>query len=127
MQIIRTGERLYPLLNEAFPVALAARTPHSRSLAAIEHAKLDSCAVRYLTHLTSKRIYLPDYLSLGYASYGRIATHLANRIHIHRDQQRPATQTCSCVGSFATGMSGSYYDDVVFKFAFLHAFLWAWF
>ena len=78
-------ERRAPLRYKPDAVGLGARTPHCRTLAAIEHPELDGSAVGNNSHLTAKRIYFSDNLTLSNTANGRIATHLGYLIHIDSD------------------------------------------
>ena len=119
MEIICRAERFYPLQNELFAVALATRTPHRRSFTHIEHAELYGRFIRYYSHLPAHGINLAHNLSFGDTSYGRIATHLTNCIHIHGYEQGATTQSSRSRSSFTTGVTGTYNDNIIFKISHL--------
>ena len=122
MEVLRTTEYFDPFLNKPLSVALAARTPHSRSLALVEQAELDSAAVRDDTHLSSQRINLTHDLSLCDTAYGRIATHLRDLVHVHRDQQGLTAHAGSCTRRFTTGMTGADYYHIVSEIHIIYLF-----
>jgi hypothetical protein len=59
-------------------IGLAARGLYGRTTAGIQQAELDARAVGYLAHDSAQRIDFADEVSLGYASYCRIAGHLCH-------------------------------------------------
>ena len=126
MQIVGVAQYLDPLLDKPFAVTLAARAPHRRTFALIEHAELDGTAVRDDTHLTSQSIYLAHDLAFGNAAYGRVATHLRDLIYVHRDQHGLTAHTGRCAGCFTTGVTCSYYYDIVFKIHLIWSFLFSY-
>jgi hypothetical protein len=54
-------------------------------------------------------------LAFGNATHGRVAAHLSNLVHIHRNETGLGTQIGSSGGGFATGMAGTYYNNIVLK------------
>ena len=109
-----------PCIDKLHTVALSTRTPHRRSFRAVEHAKLDGRFVRDNAHLSAKRIYLSDNLTLSNSTNSRITAHLRYFVHVHGDQQRRRTEIRRSACRFATGMAGAYHYDIIFKF---HSFL----
>jgi hypothetical protein len=65
-------------------VGLGAGAVHGRSLAAVEHAKLNAGGVDRAAYRAAQGIDFADDLPLGHAADGRIATHLRDRIEIGR-------------------------------------------
>ena len=64
----------------------------------------------------------PDYLALGYAANGRVATHLANLVHVHSNQARPSAHPGSCGSGFAACVSASDYYHIIIKFHYVVIF-----
>ena len=104
-----------PFFYESLSVTLATGTPHSRTFALVEQSELNSASVGDDTHLSAEGVYLTHDLTFGYTTNGRIATHLCNLVHVHRDEQCLTTHTGSRTGCLASCVTGSNYYDVVFK------------
>jgi hypothetical protein len=66
-------------------------------------------------HHTAQGIHLADDLSLGDTPDGGVATHLTNLIHIHRDQAGLRAQAGGSMGRFASGMTGTDHNHVIFQ------------
>ena len=81
-----------PSLDKLNAVGLRTRTPHRRTLRPVQHPELYRSLVGDNAHLSAKSIYLSDYLTFSNTTYSRIATHLGNLVHIHRDKQRLRAQ-----------------------------------
>ena len=113
IEVYGVFERASPLLRELALVALRARAPHGGSLRAVEHAELDGGKVGDASRHAAQSIDLPDDLTFGNASYGRIARHVGDLGHIHRQQQRARTHACCGRGGFAAGMSRTDDYDIV--------------
>ena len=109
-------EMAAPFPDEFSSVALGSRAPYGRPLAYVQHSELDGGGISDESHLTTEGIDLSDYLSLGDASYGRIARHLCNLVHIHCYQAGLCTHIGAGTSSFATSMTASDDDDVVFQY-----------
>ncbi len=59
-------------------ICLRPRPLHSRSLAAVQQSKLNSCKIRCLAHNTVKRIDFADQMPLPQSTDCRIAGHCSN-------------------------------------------------
>jgi hypothetical protein len=90
-------------------VALCARSPHSRALAAVQHPELNHGEVSSSSHDSSERIDLPDYGSLGDAANRRIARHLPDCLKRASDQSHTSSETSGSDGCFGAGVTGA--DD----------------
>ena len=108
-------EHIAPCPDEPTAIGLTARTPHRRTLRTVEHAELDRAAIGDDTHHASQRVNLANNLSLGNAADSRIARHLGNLIHIHRDQTSAHTKTGRSMCSLTTGVSAANHKDIIFK------------
>jgi hypothetical protein len=53
-------------------------------------------------------------LSFRYTAHGRIARHLGDGLHIHGNQENRRSHVCSSSSSFTPGMTGTYYNNIVF-------------
>ena len=104
-----------PFCHKFCSVGLGARAPHSRTFAAIKHAKLNGGAVGDNTHLATQSIYFAHYLTLGDATHGGVATHLGYLVHIHCDEQGVGAEIGCRASCFATCVSCTYHYHVVFK------------
>ena len=83
--------RFHPELIRLF-VALRARRPYAGPLIAVEHAILDPGRIGVQAHDTTESIDLPNHMSLGQPADGRVARHLADRIKVLRQHQRPTAK-----------------------------------
>ena len=72
VEILGVLERLPPFRYEAHAVALGARTPHGRSLRAVQHAKLYRRGIRDTPHLSAERIDFPHNLPLRNTADNRL-------------------------------------------------------
>ena len=102
-----------PLERKLDFIALRPGAPHGRTFTFIEHAELQGSGVGNQAGITSKSIYLFDYLTFSYPSNCRIATHFCKSGHIHRNKKDGRTHVCSCHRGFATGVTAPHYYDVV--------------
>ena len=123
MKVRYVLQNLSPGPDKFTAVALCTWTPHGRTFRAVEHAELNGSTVCYQSHVTAQCIDLPYDLSFGNASYGRVATHLANLVHVHCDETcfRAKISGCSC--SLTTCVSGSYYNNVVIEIHTVSSFI----
>jgi hypothetical protein len=101
-----------PCPDKFVPVTLSARTPHGRPFRAIEHPKLYGCSIRYNSQMSSESVYLPHYLSFSYSPDCGIAAHLGYFIHVHSYEAGFGTHLSRGSSSFATGMTGAYYNNI---------------
>src|SRR6185436_14451303 len=60
-----------PMFSKHGTIVLRARTPHSRTLRTIQHAKLNCTLVTHNSRISAQSIYLSDNLSFSYASHCR--------------------------------------------------------
>ena len=95
-------------------VVLCAWAPHGGALAAVQHPELDGTQVANNTAIATHCIYLSNNLTFGNATHCRVAAHLGNSLHVHGYQQNLAAQVGRCGCCFATGMTGTYYNHIIF-------------
>ena len=104
-EVFAVFETVSPLCREGGLVALRSRTPHSCTLRAVEHTELDGREVGHNARFATECVNLAHDLSLGYATYGRVARHRGELGHIHRHQERATTSASSCRGGLASSVS----------------------
>ena len=68
-------------------IALRARRPHRRALAAVQHPELQRREIGRAAHDSAERVDLADDGALGDAADRRIARHLADRLERARDDR----------------------------------------
>ena len=93
-------------------IALRTRRPDGRSLAAIEHSKLDGCAIGSASHHPAERIDLAHHGALGDAADGGVARHLPDGLERARDQRHRAAEASGRHGRFRAGVTAADHDDV---------------
>ncbi len=93
-------------------VALGARGPDRRPLAAVEHPELEGGAIRRARHDATERVHLAHHRALGHAANGRIARHLADRLQRARDEGDARAEAGCGHGGFGAGVSRADDDDV---------------
>ena len=108
-------ELVSPLPYEALTVTLCAWRPHGRSLGAVQHAELYRCAVSDDAHPSAQGVNLTYYLPLRYAADGRVARHLCNLVHIHRDEACVCAETCCSCRRLTSRVSRSYHYDIILQ------------
>ena len=104
-----------PCPDEFCSVALSAGAPHGGAFGAVKYAELYCGLVSNQSHVSSKSIYLSDYLSFSYTTNSRIATHLRNLVHVHGDETGLGAHLCGSGGSLTTGMSGTDYYYIILE------------
>ena len=114
-KILCVLENLAPLPDELTPVALGARAPHGRSFRAVEHTELNGRCVRHLARVTAQRVNLADYLPFGNSADGRIAAHLGDFVHVHRNETRLRAQLGCGTCCFASSMARTNDYDIIFE------------
>ena len=113
VQISRFIEHAAPLPDELATVALRPRTPYGWPFRAVQHPELDGCSIRHQSHLSTQGIYLAYNLTFGNAANGRVARHLRNLVHVHRDKQRSGTHIGRGRSSLATRMAAADDDYII--------------
>ena len=76
-----------------FLVALDSWRTNRRALCPVQHPKLNSRSVGIEPHRPAKRVDLADNMPFGQSADRRIARHLANRVQVLGQKQRPASQS----------------------------------
>ena len=113
MQTVLFFNELLYLLLVLFLVRLRTRAVHCGSLTTIEHTKLQTRRIDRQPHDATERIDLANDLSFADATDRRIATHLANRIEVRREQNGLSAEPRSSHRSLGPRVTGTYHDDVV--------------
>ena len=93
-------------------IGLGARAAHRRTLAAIEHAKLDAAAVGDPAHQAVEGVDLADQMALPEPADGRIARHRADGRKSVGHQRRPGAHAGGGGRSLAAGVAAADDDDV---------------
>jgi len=115
VEVVGVIEDGSPLPDKLSTVALGTGTPYSRTLADVEHSELDGSLVGYDAHLATERIDLSYDLPLGDAADSRVATHLANLVHVHRYQAGLGTHVGRGCGSLASGVTATDNEYVIIE------------
>jgi len=97
-------------------VALGARCPNSRSLAAIEHSKLEHGEICCTAHDPTKRIDLTYDGSLGHTTDGRIAGHLTDGFEGTRYDCNAGAGPRGRYRRLGTGVTGADNDNIELGF-----------
>ena len=105
-----------PFPDKLPSVALGTRTPHSRTLTYVQHTELDRGRICHKSHLTSQRINLTHNLPLSDTTNGRVARHLRNLVHVHRDQTGFGPHIGTGTSSLATSVTTPNYQHVIVQF-----------
>ena len=93
-------------------VGLGARTPHRRTLAAIEHAKLNAGGIGDPAHQPVQRIDLADQMALAEPTDRRIAGHRADGRKAMGHQRRLGAHARGGARGFAAGVASADDDNV---------------
>src|SRR5690242_10421515 len=93
-------------------IALCPRCPDRRTLAAVEHAKLQRREISCACHDASERVHLSGNGTLCDATDRRIARHLADGLQRARHEPYPHAESCRGDCGFSAGMTGANDDDV---------------
>src|SRR4029079_5108038 len=93
-------------------IALSARRPNCRALAAVQHAELNGRQICRPAHDATQGIDLADHRSLGNPTDRGIAGHLADRLEGARDQADASTGARGCDGGLGSGVAGTDDDHV---------------
>ena len=93
-------------------VGLGTRTPHGRTLAAVEHAELDARRIGHPAHQPVERIDLADQMALAETADGGIAGHRADGRKAMGHQRRPRTHARRRARGLAAGVAAADDDDV---------------
>ena len=109
-----------PSPDKLLAVALCTRTPHRRAFRSVEHAELNRCAVGHNTSVSTERVNLAYYLSLGNATNGRIATHLPDLVHIHCDKTGLRSHISCGSRCLASRVACTNHNDIVEKFHYTY-------
>ena len=99
------------------PVALSAWRPDCRSLAPVQHAKLEGGHVSRSTHDPAERVHFAHYGSFRNSADRRIAGHLSDRFERARDKADASAQPCSRNRGFGSGMTGTDHDHIEVSFS----------
>ena len=97
-------------------IALCARRPHRRPLAAIQHAELQHGEIGRAAHDAAERIDLADHCALGDAADRRIARHLADGLERARNDRDASADPSSSNSGLGAGVAGADDDDVELSF-----------
>ena len=93
-------------------VRLGPRATNGRTLAAIEHPKLNAAGVGDPAHQAVQGIDLPNQMTLAETPDGGIAGHGANGRKTVGDQRRPGAHPRRGARGFAAGMAATDDDNV---------------
>ncbi len=115
VEVGRMVERATPLPDKLAAVTLCAGRPDGRSLAFVEHAKLYGSAVGDHAHLTAHGVDLAYNLAFSDAADGRVAAHLRNLVHVHRNEASLGPNVGRRRCCLAACMTTADDDDVVIE------------
>ncbi len=101
------------------PIGLGPRSAHRRTLAAVEHTKLDAAPVRDAAHEPVERIDLADQVALSEPADRRIAGHGTDGREAMGDQRGRRAHSRSGSRRFASGVPATDDDDVEARFHLL--------
>ena len=93
-------------------VGLGARPADRRTLAAVEHAKLDAAGIGDPAHQSVQRIDLADQMTLAQTADRGVAGHRADGRKAMGHQRRPRAHPRGGAGGLAAGMAAADDDDV---------------
>ena len=94
-------------------IRLSPRTVHCRTLAEVQHAKLNAGFVDRPTHLAAEGVDFADDLAFGDAADRRVTAHRPDRITAHCEQDGSSSHPRSGESSFDTSVAGTDDGDVV--------------
>ena len=96
-----------------FLITLSARRTDARSLARVQHSKLDSRGVGIKSHHASKSVDFTDHVALGKPADCRIARHLADGVGILSEHQGFTAKPRGCHRGLNSGMACPNDDHVI--------------
>ena len=112
-------DRLHPKLISLL-VALDPWCTNGWTLGPVKHPELNPCRVGVEAHCATHGIDLANYMPLGQAPDRWIARHLANRVQVLGQHQRPASNSGRSQCRFDAGMAAADHCNVVFCRQFKH-------
>ncbi len=95
-------------------VGLGTGGAHRRTLGAVENAELDAAFVGGNGHGAAQRIDFLDQMALADAPDGGVAAHLAQRLDVVRQQQRPAAHARCGQRRLGAGVAAADHDHIEF-------------
>ena len=93
-------------------IALGTRRPDRRTARGVQQAELDAHSIRDLAHNAAQRIDFAHQVTLGDATYGRVARHLCDQVDVEGVKASLQTHARGRHGGFATGMACTNNDDI---------------
>jgi hypothetical protein len=94
-------------------IRLAAGRAHCRTFRRVQRAPLDAGAIGCAGHDAAQRVDLLDQMAFADAADRRVATHLAERFDVVRQQQRARAEACGREGCFRAGVTATNDNDIV--------------
>jgi hypothetical protein len=113
--LVRLEQRAHSAAIEP-AIALCARSPHSRALAPIEHAKLDHCQIGRSPHDAAKGVHLACNRALRNTADRGITRHLSDRLQRARDEADTGANARGCHGCLRSRMASADDEDVEIQF-----------
>ncbi len=95
-------------------VALRSRGSGAGTFACIEHAPLDGSGISIECHGSAKGVDLSDHVSLGEATDGGVAAHLADGVEILRKHGNLTSHARSSKGGLDACVPGPDHENIVF-------------
>ena len=105
VKIVRVFEVLSPFRDETCAVALGTRTPHGRTFRTVQHLELNGCGIRNDAGKTAQGIDFAHDLSFRNTTDGRVAAHLCDFVHVHRDEACFGSEPGGGMCGFASGVA----------------------
>src|SRR6185437_5135924 len=93
LEVRLRGDRRLHRRPVELAIGLGARSPHCRTLAAVEDTKLDAGLIRHAPHEPIEGVDLADKVPLAEAAYGRVAAHFPNGRKAMRYERRRHAET----------------------------------
>ena len=106
-------EHVAPFPGEEHAVALCSGAPHCGPFRAVQESELHHSVVGHYPGVATQCINFAYDLSFGHSPHRGVAGHLCDGLHVHRGEQHAGTQVSSRNGRFATGMAGTYHNDII--------------
>jgi hypothetical protein len=95
------------------PVTLRSRRPYGGPLRPIEHAELDSRAIRGAPHHAAQRVELADDSTLRDPAYGGIARHLADGVELLSEEKHASAEAGRRHRGFRAGVAPAHNNHIV--------------
>ncbi len=106
-------QRMLHLHLIMFFIHLRSQSLHRRSFAEIKHPYMRKALIYVSAHFAAQSINFSDKLGFGGSSYGAVARQKCYTVKIDGQQKGGTSHSSRSQGRFASGMAGTYNDNII--------------